>query len=137
MSDIQKIEALHNYIINNTKYDKQKVDTEYSPYDSSRIQGVLFDNYAICSGYTDTMAVLLNKLGIINYKISSDTHVWNAVLLDGKWYHLDLTWDDPVTSNKKDVLQHEYFILTTEELLSKEVKEHKFDRNIYLEFRTQ
>ena len=73
----------------------------------------------------------------INIKIANDTHVWNAIYLNNRWSHLDLTWDDPVTSNKKDILQHEYFILTTDELLSKEVKEHKFDRDIYLEFKTQ
>lgn len=136
MTDVKKIEALHNYIINNTKYDTQKVETEYSPYDSSRIQGVLFDNYAICSGYTDTMAVLLNKLGITNYKISSDTHVWNAVYLDGEWLHLDLTWDDPVTSTNKDIINYEYFLINSNRLASNDgdAKDHIFDRKIYLEF---
>ena len=134
---IDKIKIVHDYIINNSKYDSGRSDYNMTTYKSDLAYGPLLQGYGICGGYSDAMALFLEKMGITNYKVSSDTHVWNAVLLDGKWYHLDLTWDDPVTSNKKDVLQHEYFILTTEELLSKEVKEHKFDRNIYLEFRTQ
>ena len=121
--------------INNSKYDSGRSDFNMTTYKSDLAYGPLLQGYGICGGYSDAMALFLEKLGITNFKVSSDTHVWNAVLLDGKWYHLDLTWDDPVTSNKKDILQHEYFVLTTDELLSKEVKEHKFDRNIYLEFK--
>ncbi|MBO5120603.1 MAG: hypothetical protein J6C28_02815 [Bacilli bacterium] len=134
---IDKIKAVHDYIINNSKYDSGRSDYNMTTYKSDLAYGPLLQGYGICGGYSDAMALFLEKMGITNYKVSSDTHVWNAVLLDGKWYHLDLTWDDPVTSNKKDILQHEYFILTTDELLSKEVKEHKFDRDIYLEFKTQ
>ena len=83
------------------------------------------------------MAVFLDKLNIPNYKISSETHVWNAVYLNGSWLHLDLTWDDPVTTSGKDILSHEYFLITDNELLLKHEssKDHQFDYNIYLEFK--
>lgn len=145
MSDRDKIQALHDYIINNTKYDSKKANDEDSPYDSARIQGVLYDHYAICSGYTDIMAIMLDKMGIPNFKVSSSNHVWNAVYLDGKWYHLDLTWDDPVTTTGKDLLEHNYFLISTEELhkqdkenntSSDDENNHNFNQNIYLEFKT-
>lgn len=141
MSDRDKILALHDYIIRTTKYDPYKTDKDdlsksSSPYDSSRILGVLYDHYAICSGYTDTMAVLLEKLKIPNYKIASATHVWNAVYLEGKWWHLDLTWDDPITTSGKDILDHSYFLITNEELLDLDegIDDHLFDKKVYLEF---
>lgn len=139
MTDRQKIKQIHDYIINNTQYDQERAKNNQSKYDSARIHGVLYDRYAICSGYTDTMAVVLTKLGIKNFKVASDNHVWNAVYLDGKWYHLDVTWDDPVTNSGKNYLDDTYFLINDDQLakLDKENKktDHIFDRNIYLEFK--
>jgi len=131
-----KILGLHDYIINNTQYDTVRANEGTSSYDSTRMTGLLFEHYAICGGYADTMAVLLDRMNIPNYKISSETHVWNAVYLDGNWYHLDLTWDDPVTNNGRNILDHSYFLINNNQLndLNKDSKDHIFDRNIYLEF---
>ena len=135
----EKIKKMHDVIINNTKYDEVRADTNYSDYDSARITGLLYDHYAICSGYTDTMAVILSKLDVKNFKVASDNHVWNALQLDGKWYHLDLTWDDPLTSSGRDVLYHTYFLVDDTELTKLNMKEsmgeHTYNRDIYLEFR--
>lgn len=137
MSDKDKILALHDFIINNTKYDTIRANSSdnTSDYDSARIQGVLYDHYAICSGYSDIMAVMLNKLNINNYKISSETHVWNAVYLNGKWVHLDLTWDDPVSTSGKDILDHSYFLIDNETLkeLDTENSDHIYDKSVYYE----
>lgn len=131
----EKIRVVHDYIINNSKYDSGRSDYNLMTYKSDMAYGPLIQGYGICGGYSDAMALFLEKLGVTNYKISSDTHVWNAVNIDGRWYHLDLTWDDPVTSNNTNVLQHDYFIVNTPTLLSKELKEHNFDSNFYLEFK--
>ena len=58
------------------------------------------------------------------------------VLIDGEWYHLDLTWDDPVTSTNKDIINYEYFLINSNRLASNDgdAKDHIFDRKIYLEF---
>ena len=79
---------------------------------------------------------VLNRFGIKNYKIASKTHVWNAVFIDGKWLHLDLTWDDPV-SERGPMLDDKYFLITTDELVEAdngETDTHIFDKTIYLEF---
>lgn len=142
------IKILHDLIINTTKYDETKNETGTSNYDSSIAWGVLFNHYATCNGYTDTMAILLTKMGIKNYKIEttsddisyrSNGHVWNAVFLDNKWLHLDLTWDDPVSSDGKDYLYHKYFLVNNKELAEADagnvaLEEHNFKRYIYLEF---
>lgn len=137
MSDKEKILALHDYIINNTKYDIERANSETnsSEYDSARILGVLYDHYAICSGYADLMGVILEKLNIPNYKISSETHVWNALYLDNEWWHLDLTWDDPISTSGKDILDHSYFLIDSKTLreLDVGIKDHIYDKDIYME----
>lgn len=143
-SDYDKIKVIHDYIINNTKYDldnseKKKSYTAYGP---------LFNHVATCNGYTDLMAIFLTKMGYDNYKVATPTdgteniegHIWNAVNVNGEWLHLDLTWDDPVSSDGTDYLYHKYFLIDTEELKTADAnitsKDHVFDESIYSELKT-
>lgn len=123
----EKIKLFHDYIINNTIYDEDNNENSYNAYT------LIKTGKAICGGYSDIMAIYLNKLGVKNYKITSDTHIWNLIYLDDKWYHLDATWDDPVSSDKKQYLIHNFFLITTNELLSLDNVEHNYNKQIYLE----
>lgn len=148
MDDYDKVKTIHDYIINNTKYDIERNEENSSDYSSYKAYGPLFEGYATCNGYTDLMAIYLTKLGINNYKIattpdaisySATGHIWNALFLDNKWLHIDLTWDDPVSSDKKDYLFHTYFLVTTEEMQEADkgetvLEEHNFNSLYYLEF---
>mgnify|MGYP001092294894 FL=1 len=131
-----KIKTIHDYIINNTKYDIDKANNGKSNYDSSRATGVLFEGYGICSGYTDVMAIFLNKIGVDNFKVSSDTHIWNAINYNNNWYHIDATWDDPVSQSGVDSLSHDYFVINTQQLKNLDVNntDHNFDNKYYLYF---
>lgn len=126
-----KIQKIHNYIINNTKYDKDRSDNKITKYKSDNAYGALIEHYALCGGYTDAMMLFLEKLGVKSIKISNENHVWNYVYVGNEWLHLDLTWDDPVTQDGSNILDNTYFLLTTKELKSKDKKEHGFDENIY------
>ena len=110
-------------------------DYNITTYRSDIAYGPLLQGYGICGGYADAMELFLEKMGIINYKISSDQHVWNAVYLDQKWYHLDLTWDDPVTTNGENYLEHTFFMIDTPTLLATELSEHNFNQSIYSELK--
>lgn len=135
--DYDKIKVIHDYIINNTKYDvsNNKDIKSYNAY------GALKNHLATCNGYTDLMSIFLTKLGYENFKIATTNentgHVWNVVKINNEWLHLDLTWDDPVSSNGKDYLYHKYFLISTEDLITADAnitsKEHDFDRAIYSE----
>lgn len=129
----EKIKVIHDYIINNTKYDTDRSDKKIINYQSDTAYGVLLENYGICSGYADSIKIFLEKLGLKNYKISSENHIWNLVYIDNSWHHLDLTWDDPITSTGKDVLDYDYFLITTEELNNYQSDQHIFDKEIYPE----
>ena len=133
MTNEDKIKAIHDYIINNTKYDKDRSDNTVKLYNSDTAYGALIEHYAICGGYSDSMKLFLDKLGIENYKISSENHIWNLVKLNNEWFHLDLTWDDPVTNTGEDVLEYDYFLITTEELQKLDTDQHFYDKSIYTE----
>lgn len=139
MSDGDKIKVIHDYIVNNTKYDTKKERTVYYnglteyKYSSNKATGPILYNLAICSGYTDYMEIFLEKLGIKSYKISSDNHIWNYIYLDNKWLHLDLTWDDPINYNGKDTIIYDYYLIDTAKLNSLDTTEHTFDKNIFSE----
>lgn len=134
-SDINNIRRVHDYIINHSIYDSNRSDYNITTYNSDIAYGPLFQGYGICGGYTDAMELFLEEMGIKSYKISSDQHVWNAVYLDGKWVHLDLTWDDPVVSSGENLLEHNFFLIDTTTLLALEQTEHIFDQNIYSELK--
>lgn len=137
MSMYDKIKAIHDYIIKNTKYvHEEEKDSNGSfifPLGTNKAYGPLINNVSSCGGYTDAMALFLYKLGIQNYKISSSEHIWNLVYIDGSWKHLDLTWDDPVTSTGEDILTHNFFLITTEELINKNVAEHDYNTSVFIE----
>lgn len=136
MTDRDKIKVIHDYIINNTKYDVESANLDNITNGADKINGVLDNHLAICSGYSDLMAVILDRLGILNYKITYANHVWNGVYIDNTWLHLDVTWDDPVSESGKEYLLTDFFLIDTDQLLKIDKdNSHKFDTDIYLEYK--
>lgn len=126
-----KIRKIHDYIINNTSYDKERSDKKIINYKSDNAYGVLIENHGLCGGYTDAMMLFLEKFKIPNYKIATENHVWNYVKIDNEWLHLDLTWDDPVSNDGKDILDDSFFLITDDELKNIEKEEHIYNADIY------
>lgn len=132
MSTEDKIKKIHDYIIDSTKYDTLKTENiSDTTYKSNTAYGVLIQGYGICSGYSDTMSIFLNALDIENYKISNDTHIWNLIYINGKWVHLDSTWDDPISN--KNLNRDTYFLITSEELENLNDNTHNYNKSIYTE----
>lgn len=132
MTTEEKIKKVHDYIIDSTKYDTLKSDNIHDDtYKSNTAYGVLVQGYGICSGYSDTMSIFLNKLNIDNYKISNDTHIWNLVYINGIWVHLDTTWDDPISD--KNLNRDTYFLINSKELEDLKDDTHSFNKNIFSE----
>lgn len=128
----EKIRVIHDYIIDHTEYDKLKYENKNNDtYKSNTAYGVLIEGYGTCNGYADAMEIFLDKMNIINYKISNEEHIWNLVYLDGKWYHLDLTWDDPISDI--NINRDTYFLIGTKTLEKINDGTHTFDKNIYSE----
>ncbi|MGN0572751.1 MAG: transglutaminase domain-containing protein [Acutalibacteraceae bacterium] len=113
---------IHDYIIDNCRYEL--VEGEYV-YSSA--YGALVNGEAACEGYSKATKLLLNKMGIECSVVSDDPdsqngdnkpHMWNVVKINGDYYYLDCTWDDPVTPEKTDEKIYDYFNVTSE-LISK------------------
>ena len=132
---LNNIKAFHDYIINNSSYDTDRSDNNIINYKSDIAYGPLLQKQALCGGYSDAMELFLEKMNIKSYKVSSEEHVWNAVELDGKWYNLDLTWDDPITDTGQDVLAHTYFMINTARLKEVATSQHNFNDSIYSELK--
>ena len=125
MSDREKVKAVHDWIIQNTKYDIENQRKRTIPRDSYYIEGVMLNGVAVCNGYVEAFDYFMTVLGIphevlLGKSIGRDgtvgSHAWNRVWIDGGWLHVDCTWDDPVTKNGEDRLIYEYFLVTEEEI---------------------
>ena len=133
MSLEDKILAVHDYIINNTRYDTNALNNN-SKYKSYISYGTLLEGYSTCNGYADAMALFLDRFDVPNIRVASSTHVWNAVYLNNKWLHLDLTWDDPITEgSNRDTLLHKFYLIDTPTLEGFNIAEHEYDKTIFLE----
>ncbi len=129
-SIIDKIKIFHDYLASTNKYDQNK-ENGTSTYHSDNAIGTLFEGYSVCNGYSDTLAIYLNMLNLDNVRVATDKHVWNIVKIDNNWYHIDLTWDDPITSNNEDIITHDYFLISTDELLTLDKIEHNYSQTVY------
>ena len=128
-----KILAIHDVIINNAFYD---LNHETSEFKSNKAYGPLLQGYGICTGFTDAMAIFLNRFNVPNFRIASGDHIWNAVYLDGEWLHLDVTWNSPIDESNptNQVLIHTFFLINTDELKQHAITNHDFNPLIYQEF---
>ena len=89
---------------------------------SNTAAGVLVDRKAVCAGYALGMKLMCDITGIDSCVVrgtavnasGSEAHAWLVADINGAWYHVDPTWDDPVNENDKDQLTHAYFNLPTD-----------------------
>lgn len=112
MTNLDKILYAHEYIVKNTTYrNSNNID--------GAAGGVLGDKRGRCQGYAEAMSLLLNKMGINSYYVSSSAmnHGWLMVELDGQYYHIDPTWDNtqPGTDN---MYYHRFLMRNDEEFLT-------------------
>jgi hypothetical protein len=108
-----KLKTFHDYITLNNDFVKEPGfnQTIYGGFVSGTIQ---------CEGYAKTMQYLCDMAGIESMVIvgsneANDTHAWNVVKVDGDWYNLDCTWDDPIlTEVDKTNVRYRYFLVPDE-----------------------
>ena len=111
MTELEKALNLHDYLVLNTSYDlNQSVPDLYDGYTA---YDILMCGNGVCEGYAQAYNMLLEKAGISSIMVTSDSmnHAWNLVNIDGEWYHVDVTWDDP-TPDAKGRVGHGYFLLS-------------------------
>ena len=121
---------IHDYIVDNCEY---KLTEPKLVYSSS--YGALVNGYAACEGYSKAAKLLLDMAGIENSVVSGisnnfdgeeGAHMWNAVNIDGEFYFLDCTWDDPVDKDKNELNFYSYFNIN-EEMISSTHSDFSYD----------
>ena len=110
------IKMVHDYIINNTEYD-----TTISKQNIYNIYGTLVNKQSVCEGYAKSFKYIMDELGIsctlvigraTNSEGKNENHAWNYVNLDGTWYAIDTTWDDPISATGwvSESSKYKYFL---------------------------
>lgn len=115
LSDVDKVMAVHDYLIDHIEYTDSHI--------VRRAYGALIERKAVCQGYAQAFQKILSNLNIeghtvIGYNIPAAAaepvepvlHEWNRVKLDGKWYYIDLTWDDTPWVTHKN---YKHFLINT------------------------
>ena len=116
-TDLEKVFYVHEWLVQNIAYDREHLSDDVQ--DDHNLRGALLEGTAVCDGYAKTYALTLRKLGITGVLVTSKDigHAWNMVELDGNWYQVDCTWDDPVDgSDQLGYCMHKHLLCTTEEM---------------------
>ncbi len=96
-TDYEKEIAIHDFITDNFKYGP--LDMDSVPQRAHSITGFVFDGEGICEAYANTFYVMSKMAGldvsIITGTVNNVSHMWNLIKLDGEYYHVDVTSDDP------------------------------------------
>ena len=105
MSEEEKALIIHDYIVSHSEYD-----TTYSTYNA---EGIFMRGIGVCQSYAFAYMYIMNALGIECHFVPSTEmgHAWNLIRVDGSYYHVDCTFDDPVT-DRFGLASHRYFLLS-------------------------
>lgn len=121
LTDCQRELALHDWLIAWAEYDRDSLDQDGgTDPDFETPYGLLIRQRGICRGYASTFQLLMKLIGIECVTVEGMSHggtaehAWNMVELDGEWYCVDVTWDDPIASGPVSVeTAHRYFNVTS------------------------
>ena len=127
MSDYEIAKALHDYVVLNTAYgfpdNVPRPTAVYSGYFS------LLWGCGVCTDYAMAYQLLMDMAGVPCEVVTNDTHAWNVVQIDGEWYHVDTTWDDP-TPNREGYVRYNYF-LKSDAYMSRDHQSWSFNGTSY------
>lgn len=121
MEDYEKALIVHDWIASYCAYDYEHFLLDDGagmlvPEESHALYGSLVNRVAVCDSYAKAYRYIMNdKLNIPCYVTTSDEihHAWNVIQIGGKYYHVDITWDDPAW-DRIGMVNHNNFLLSAE-----------------------
>ena len=128
-TDYEKLRYINNYLVDNCEYVPEAVSNPDKYAKAFTTYGCLVEGKAVCEGYTNSVQLLCELLGIPCLKVTGAAyggdHIWNAVYLDDKWWMLDVTFNDPMgNAGSKD--RWSYFLLDMDTFAAKGT--HQYDQ---------
>lgn len=130
------VKMVHDYLINTIEYE-----TTISKNNIYNIYGALVQNESVCEGYAKAFKYLLDELQIpcvmvigqaTNSKGETENHAWNYVQINGNWYAVDATWDDPVIIGNGIIgndVKYKYFLKGQNEFYKDHTPRFQFTDN--------
>lgn len=120
MTDYEKELAIHNYIVADCRYDIDVVQSEQANVVRTHsITGMLLDGKGVCEAYSNTFMLLCRMAGLnctlATGMLDGTKHQWNIIELNGEYYNVDLTSNDPVPDLKGRV-RYNYFNVSDDEI---------------------
>ncbi len=115
-TDYEKAKIIHDHIVLNCAFSNT------TPY-CTTVYGTIVDGQAQCEGYAFAYDYLCRHVGIPCMTVwgtnsEKATHAWNIIFIDGNFYHVDCTWDDPIMNKEvPDFLRHYYFLVRDSDIL--------------------
>lgn len=119
-STFKKLQIIHDYEVLNSEFSKDGTN-------AANAYGPLVDGTSQCMGYAAAMGYMCNYLGIENVFIpginpAGSSHGWNKVKVNGAWYNIDCTWDDPESSGFKKgdptkYVSYTYFLVPDSQIM--------------------
>ncbi len=129
----KQIKGVHDYLVDQLEYEGTLTkDNIYNLY------GAMVNHSTVCEGYARSFKYLMDDLGVpcliacgvaINSSGETENHAWNYVLLNGNWYAVDVTWDDPVIVGRGTIsksVKYKYYLKGSDEFFTN----HTEDGNI-------
>lgn len=116
MTELEIVRALHDDLVKRCSYNTAS---------GGNATTMLLTNRGVCEAYSRTYHLLCSMAGIQVHSLLGHVgrqahrpHAWNMVRVDGDWYHVDVTWDDPIDRSKleADTVSHTYFLLTDKQI---------------------
>lgn len=111
------LKIAHDYVVDTVDYDRSL----YEP-NIYNLYGALINKKAVCEGYAKSYKYLLDYYGVPNIIVAGkgkndrgeiERHAWNYVNINGSWYGVDPTWDDPITTGETSLgnrYKYRYFL---------------------------
>jgi|GEM_PF-5261690 len=117
LSEYEMVRKIHDWVCSHVAYDYDAYYLARSGgmgYESVQPYTAVFEGRAVCAGYSTLFYQLCLTAGIDCRYVSSTemNHAWNIVSVDGRWYHVDTTWD----RNSDGTVKYDYFLKTDSEI---------------------
>ncbi len=119
-TDLVKCKKIHDYMVKNVVYDHAAVGHAEEYFEAYTIAGVFYKKRAVCEGVSKAFKFLCDRLkvdgaviigdSLLNSDSGNSGHAWNAVRIDGEYFHMDITWD-MCMSGQCRVNRYDYFLI--------------------------
>lgn len=132
----QNIKLVHDYLVESIEYDQS-----ISQANIYNIYGAIVNKLSVCEGYAKAFKYFMDSLEIpctivigkaTNSEGNTENHAWNYVQLNGLWYAIDCTWDDPIIIGSgflNNSLKYKYFLVGENEFSKSHMPNGQFTEN--------